>query len=101
MAKELDTQAIEPQVVDAAEGDQVITLPSGRVAVIREGTMADLEAAQVESGGKQQKVLSFLVTRLATIDGQPITYESYRALPIKEGMAIVQAVSAQFPEGES
>ncbi len=100
MAKELETtQAIEPQVLN--QGDQVITLPSGRVAVIREGTMADLEAAQVESGGKQQKVLAFLITRLVTIDGQPLTYEQYRTLSLKDGTMIVNTVSKQFPEGES
>jgi hypothetical protein len=100
VAKELETtQAIEPQVLN--QGDQVITLPSGRVAVIREGTMADLEAAQVESGGKQQKVLAFLITRLVTIDGQPLTYEQYRTLSLKDGTMIVNTVSKQFPEGES
>jgi hypothetical protein len=100
VAKELETtQAIETQVLNP--GDQAITLPSGRVAVIREGTMADLEAAQIESGGKQQKVLAFLITRLVTIDGQPLTYEQYRTLSLKDGTMIVNTVSKQFPEGES
>lgn len=90
---------VNPDVLNG--GDQVVTLPSGRVAKIREGTMADLERAQLLSGGKQQKLIPFLVAELVEIDGQKLTYEQYRALPIREGSVLMTAVAAQFPEGES
>ncbi|OCQ94063.1 hypothetical protein AMR42_00045 [Limnothrix sp. PR1529] len=91
--------AVNPDVLDS--GDQVVKLPSGRVAKIREGTMADLERAQLLSGGKQQKLIPFLIAELVEIDGEKLTYEKYRALPIREGSVLMTAVAAQFPEGES
>ncbi|MBD2161419.1 hypothetical protein H6F46_12030 [Limnothrix sp. FACHB-1083] len=91
--------AVNPDVLDS--GDQVVKLPSGRVAKIREGTMADLEKAQLLSGGKQQKLIPFLIAELVEIDGKKLTYEQYRALPIREGSVLMTAVAAQFPEGES
>lgn len=94
-----NTEVLNPDVLD--EGTRVVTLPSGRVATIREGTMADLEKAQLLAGGKQQKLIPFLVTELVEIDGQKLTYEQYRALPIREGSVLMTAISAQFPEGES
>lgn len=90
---------VNPDVLDG--GDQVVKLPSGRVAKIREGTMADLERAQLLSGGKQQKLIPFLIAELVEIDGEKLTYEKYRALPIREGSVLMTAVAAQFPEGES
>jgi hypothetical protein len=54
---------------------KVITLPSGKVATIREGKGRDILEAQRAIGTDSNALPYALIARLVLIDGQPIVFE--------------------------
>jgi hypothetical protein len=66
-----------------------ITLPSGRVARIKEGKGKDLFWALSNSTG-QNDVVKLLIVRLTEIDGKPITEDDLEELPLADVMALMK-----------
>lgn len=82
--------------------DKTLTLPSGKTAVIREGTGADLMRAheRLELMGEKKavgvKTLWLLIADLATIDGQPIVYEDLAAMKLADVAMLEREVYGDF-----
>jgi hypothetical protein len=66
-----------------------ITLPSGRVARIKEGKGKDLFWALSNSTG-QNDIIKLLIVRLTEIDGKPITEDDLEELPLADVMALMK-----------
>jgi hypothetical protein len=78
-----------------------ITLPSGKIARIKEGKGKDLFWALSNSTG-QNDIIKLLIVRLTEVDGKPITEDDLEELPLadvmtlmKEFMEIYTPLSAQ------
>jgi len=66
-----------------------ITLPSGRVARIKEGKGKDLFWALSNSTG-QNDIIKLLIVRLTEIDGKPITEDDLEELPLADVMVLMR-----------
>jgi hypothetical protein len=66
-----------------------ITLPSGRVARIKEGKGKDLFWALSNSTG-QNDIIKLLIVRLTEIDGKPITEDDLEELPLADVMTLMK-----------
>jgi len=66
-----------------------ITLPSGRIARIKEGKGKDLFWALSNSTG-QNDVIKLLIVRLTEIDGKPITEDDLEELPLADVMVLMK-----------
>ena len=66
-----------------------ITLPSGRVARIKEGKGKDLFWALSNSTG-QNDIIKLLIVRLTEIDGKPITEDDLEELPLADVMLLMR-----------
>jgi len=66
-----------------------ITLPSGKVARIKEGKGKDLFWALSNSTG-QNDVIKLLIVRLTEIDGKPITEDDLEELPLADVMVLMR-----------
>ena len=66
-----------------------ITLPSGRIARIKEGKGKDLFWALSNSTG-QNDVIKLLIVRLTEIDGKPITEDDLEELPLADVMTLMK-----------
>jgi hypothetical protein len=66
-----------------------ITLPSGRIARIKEGKGRDLFWALSNSTG-QNDVIKLLIVRLTEIDGKPITEDDLEELPLADVMTLMK-----------
>jgi len=66
-----------------------ITLPSGRIARIKEGKGKDLFWALSNSTG-QNDVIKLLIVRLAEIDGKPLTEDDLEELPLADVMVLIR-----------
>jgi hypothetical protein len=66
-----------------------ITLPSGRVARIKEGKGKDLFWALSNSTG-QNDIIKLLIVRLTEIDGKPITEDDLEELPLADVMTLMR-----------
>ncbi len=66
-----------------------ITLPSGRVARIKEGKGKDLFWALSNSTG-QNDIIKLLMVRLTEIDGKPITEDDLEELPLADVMTLMK-----------
>jgi hypothetical protein len=66
-----------------------ITLPSGRVARIKEGKGKDLFWALSNSTG-QNDIIKLLMVRLTEIDGKPITEDDLEELPLADVMVLMR-----------
>jgi hypothetical protein len=66
-----------------------ITLPSGRIARIKEGKGKDLFWAISNSTG-QNDVIKLLIVRLTEIDGKPITEDDLEELPLADVMVLMR-----------
>jgi len=66
-----------------------ITLPSGRVAQIKEGKGKDLFWALSNSTG-QNDIIKLLIVRLTEIDGKPLTEDDLEELPLADVMALMK-----------
>jgi len=90
------------EVPDAvpAVGSAEITLPSGAVATIRQGTGRDLRLAQM-AVGQPFDPLRFeyaLLAQVATVDGKPVRMEQIDAMRIDDVLELQAAVNRiNFP----
>jgi hypothetical protein len=66
-----------------------ITLPSGRIARIKEGKGKDLFWALSNSTG-QNDIIKLLIVRLTEIDGKPITEDDLEELPLADVMTLMK-----------
>ena len=66
-----------------------ITLPSGRIAIIKEGKGKDLFWALSNSTG-QNDIIKLLMVRLTEIDGKPITEDDLEELPLADIMVLMK-----------
>jgi hypothetical protein len=66
-----------------------ITLPSGRVARIKEGKGKDLFWALSNSTG-QNDIIKLLIVRLTEIDGKPLTEDDLEELPLADVMVLMR-----------
>jgi hypothetical protein len=66
-----------------------ITLPSGRIARIKEGKGKDLFWALSNSTG-QNDIIKLLIVRLTEIDGKPITEDDLEELPLVDVMTLMK-----------
>jgi hypothetical protein len=69
-----------------------ITLPSGRVARIKEGKGKDLFWALSNSTG-QNDIIKLLIVRLTEIDGKPITEDDLEELPLADVMVLMKEIT--------
>ncbi len=66
-----------------------ITLPSGKIARIKEGKGKDLFWALSNSTG-QNDIIKLLIVRLTEIDGKPITEDDLEELPLADVMTLMK-----------
>jgi hypothetical protein len=66
-----------------------ITLPSGKIARIKEGKGKDLFWALSNSTG-QNDIIKLLIVRLTEIDGKPITEDDLEELPLADVMLLMR-----------
>lgn len=66
-----------------------ITLPSGRVARIKEGKGKDLFWALSNSTG-QNDIIKLLIVRLTEIDGKAVTEDDLEELPLADVMVLMK-----------
>jgi hypothetical protein len=69
-----------------------ITLPSGKIAKIKEGKGKDLFWALSNSTG-QHEVIKLLIVRLTEIDGKPITEDDLEELPLADVMTLMKEIT--------
>jgi hypothetical protein len=69
-----------------------ITLPSGKIAKIKEGKGKDLFWALSNSTG-QHEVIKLLIVRLTEIDGKPITEDDLEELPLADVMVLMKEIT--------
>jgi hypothetical protein len=69
-----------------------ITLPSGRIARIKEGKGKDLFWALSNSTG-QNDIIKLLIVRLTEIDGKPITEDDLEELPLADVMVLMKEIT--------
>jgi hypothetical protein len=66
-----------------------ITLPSGKIARIKEGKGKDLFWALSNSTG-QNDIIKLLIVRLTEIDGKPLTEDDLEELPLADVMFLMK-----------
>jgi hypothetical protein len=66
-----------------------ITLPSGRIAKIKEGKGKDLFWALSNSTG-QNDIIKLLIVRLTEVDGKPITEDDLEELSLADVMTLMK-----------
>jgi hypothetical protein len=83
--------------------EKQITLPSGRVAIIREGKGRDLIHAQRAVGRTTEThaLLQALVAMVCTIDGKELCYEDVLDLPVADVLTLEGEMLGNFPEAAS
>jgi hypothetical protein len=74
-----------------------ITLPSGRMAVVRKGTGRDLmRAHRAVAANPEPIAVSFaLVAELAQVEGKPIVYEDMLAMELADVLTLQAAVMGE------
>jgi len=93
-------EVIIPDAPAVGSVEHEIVLPSGKKAVIRQGTGKDSRLAMMAVGlpfdwGKYRYAVAAMVTK---IDGKQITMEAIDAMPIADALALQGAVEEQnFP----
>jgi hypothetical protein len=80
-----------------------VTLPSGRVATIREGKGRDLINAQRAVGRTAESgaLMQALVAMLCTVDGKELIYEDVLEMPIADVLMMEGEVLGNFPQAAS
>jgi hypothetical protein len=80
-----------------------ITLPSGRIATIREGRGRDLIQAQRAVGktSESSALLMALAAMLCEVDGKPLVYEDVLDMPVADVLMLEAEVLGNFPVGQA
>jgi hypothetical protein len=66
-----------------------LTLPSGRIARIKEGKGKDLFWALSNSTG-QNDIIKLLIVRLTEVDGKPLTEDDLEGLSLADVMVLMR-----------
>jgi hypothetical protein len=69
-----------------------ITLPSGKIAKIKEGKGKDLFWA-LSISTRQHDIIKLLIVRLTEIDGKPITEDDLEELPLADVMVLMKEIT--------
>lgn len=86
-----------------AENQRRITLPSGRVAMVREGRGRDLIQAQRAVGktAESTAMLQALAALLCQVDGKDLIYEDVLDMPVADVLMLEAEVLGNFPQAAS
>lgn len=77
---------------------KTLTLPSGKIAQIRDGVGRDLLNAQRKISDRPDELTYALLAELLTVDGQPVIYEDLLdAWPLEDLMMLIGEVVTLFP----
>lgn len=74
---------------------KTFTLPSGRIAVLRNGKGHDLLQAQMKAKTSEELPYA-LIAELAEIDGQPLVYEDILDMDLSDVVALQGEISGKF-----
>ena len=76
------------------KADRTVTLPSGAIAAIRDGTGMDLKHAQRAIGrdADPTALIYSLIAELVQIDGKAIVYEDVLAMKLRDVFALQKEV---------
>ncbi len=74
-----------------------LTLPSGKVASIKDGTGRDMLNAQRKARDTNEVVFG-LIAELTTIDGSPIVLEDVLDMPLSDVLTLQGALSGNLPQ---
>lgn len=88
-----DGKTVIDHVAENGKKFKGLLLSGDRIAVIKEGTGADVEDAGVISAGNQKKYMSAMMAKCTSIDGMGMVMEDLADLPMKDYMAIQVAFS--------
>lgn len=84
-----------PTPPNTAETGRALTLPSGKIARIKEGKGRDLLQAQ-RVAKSAEEMLFALLAELVTFEGKRLVLEEVLELPLKDVLALQQAVVGDF-----
>ena len=86
-----------------ADNERQITLPSGRIATIREGRGRDLITAQrvVGKATESSALLQALAAVLCKVDGKELLYEEVLDMPVADVLVLEAEVLGNFPVGQA
>lgn len=91
MAEEKAVYEVAPAKENPNE--KVITLSDGRVCVIRKGKGKDAVEAMKVAGTDSSNFIFALMSRVTTIDGNPIVMEDLEELPLPDVMHMQEVFS--------
>lgn len=74
---------------------KTLTLPSGKIAVIRNGKGHDLLQAQMKAKNSEE-IPYALIAELAEIDGQALVYEDILEMDLPDVVALQGEISGKF-----
>ncbi len=74
---------------------KTLTLPSGRIAVLRNGKGHDLLQAQMKAKTSEELPYA-LIAELAEIDGQSLVYEDILEMDLSDVVALQGEISGKF-----
>ncbi len=86
-------ETVIDHVSESGKKFKAVLLSGDRIAVIKEGTGADVEDATMISSGNQKKYMSAMMAKCTSIEGEGIVMEDLAGLPMKDYMAIQLAFS--------
>lgn len=74
---------------------KTLTLPSGKIATVRQGKGYDLLQAQMKAKTSEELPYA-LIAELAEIDGQPLVYEDILEMDLSDVVALQGEISGKF-----
>ncbi len=75
--------------------EKTINLPSGKVAILRNGKGIDLLHAQMKAKTSEE-IPYALIAELTEIDGQPLVYEDILEMDLSDVIELQSAISGKF-----
>lgn len=75
--------------------EKTINLPSGKIAILRNGKGIDLLHAQMKAKTSEE-IPYALIAELTEIDGQPLVYEDILELDLSDVIELQSAISGKF-----
>jgi hypothetical protein len=74
---------------------KTLTLPSGKIAVLRNGRGHDLLQAQMKAKNSEE-IPYALIAELVEIDGTPLVYEDILEMDLEDVIALQSEISGKF-----
>lgn len=78
---------------------KTLTLPSGKIATVRQGKGYDLLQAQMKAKTSEELPYA-LIAELAEIDGQPLVYEDILEMDLSDVVALQGRISGKVSDCE-